>query len=40
LASNRLHELEKMNNDYQAAVKQIEKLKSDVRMETFLRFIA
>ena len=32
LANNRLHELEKMNNDYQAAIKQIEKLKADVSL--------
>lgn len=30
LANNRLHELEKLNVEYQSAVKQIEKLKAEV----------
>ena len=32
LATNRMHELEKLNNDYQAAIRQIEKLKADLTM--------
>lgn len=31
LANTRLHELEKLNLEYQASVRQIEKLKSEVR---------
>lgn len=30
IANNRLNELEKLNSEYQAALRQIEKLKADV----------
>lgn len=35
LANNRLHELEKLNLEYQSSIKQIEKLKAEVGGEIF-----